>query len=187
MQLAGVDEAGRGALAGPVVAAAVVFTDKTDVTLFSDSKMLSEKKRELLYDVIMQTCDVGISSLSAKTVDKYNIFQSTMKAMSFSVKNLPCVPDKVLVDGNKVPQLGDIEVEAIVKGDQKIPEISAASIIAKVTRDRIMVACQEAYSDYGFDIHKGYGTKQHYDAVFEHGPCVLHRRSFNLSRQETLF
>lgn len=187
MQLAGVDEAGRGALAGPVVAAAVVFTDKTDVTLFSDSKMLSEKKRERLYDIILETCEVGISSLSARRVDRMNIFQSTMFAMALSVKNLACVPDKVLVDGNKVPNLNGIDVEAIVKGDQKIPEISAASIIAKVTRDRIMVACHAAFSAYGFDIHKGYGTRYHYDAVLEHGPCALHRRSFNLNRQETLF
>jgi ribonuclease HII len=187
MQIAGVDEAGRGALAGPVVAAAVVFTDKTDTTLFSDSKVLSEKKRDELFDVIMETCIVGVSSLDAGIVDKYNIFRATMMAMSNSVEDLGSKPDKVLVDGNKTPDVGGIPVEAIVKGDQKIPEISAASIIAKVTRDRAMMAYHVTYSQYGFDIHKGYGTKAHYDAVFEHGPCDLHRRSFNLNRQETLF
>lgn len=187
MQLAGVDEAGRGALAGPVVAAAVVFTDKTDPSLFSDSKILTEKKREALYDIIMETCEVGVSSLGAQVVDELNIFRATMKAMSLAVDALRDVPTKVLVDGNKTPDTGDIPVEAIVKGDQKIPEISAASIVAKVTRDRFMMDSHARYDCYGFDVHKGYGTKAHYDAVFEHGPCDLHRRSFNLNRQETLF
>ena len=187
MMLAGVDEAGRGALAGPVVASAVIFTQATDPTLFSDSKTLSESRRDALYDIIMATCIVGIGSLSARSVDRYNILNATLRAMAFSVNNLAERPDSILVDGNKAPDCRGIPVEAIVKGDQKIPEISAASIVAKVVRDRIMKKCHDAFPVYGFDIHKGYGTKIHYDAVFAHGPSVLHRKSFNLTRQESLF
>jgi ribonuclease HII len=185
--LAGVDEAGRGALAGPVVSAAVIFTDKTPLGLFKDSKMLSETKRNDYYDIIMDTCIVSIGSENETRIDQLNILKATLESMKTAIQSLSHKPKKVIIDGNKQPLMPEHNIETLVKGDQKIPEISAASIIAKVTRDRLMINYHTRYPDYGFNINKGYGTAIHYDGLFAKGPCPIHRKSFNLNKQETLF
>lgn len=197
----GIDEAGRGALAGPVVVCGVIFTQQCDHSLFQDSKQLSEEKRALLFQVLKASgANISIASLSHRLIDRYNIFQATMRGMGEVVQRATSKYDQVLIDGNRVP--GDqwlpksfiqksghpsFEIQAIVKGDQKIPEISAASIAAKVTRDEIMNALDTLYPQYGFRIHKGYATKLHYDNLFKYGPSPVHRQSFNLTKQESLF
>jgi ribonuclease HII len=186
--LCGVDEAGRGALAGPVVAAAVILDPLLPPEMFKDSKQLTYERREVLYNLLMESRSyIGVWSHSAWYVDKVNILNATMSAMKRSVLRLVCLPEEVVIDGNRVPDLGVMTVRSVVQGDVLIPEISAASIVAKVTRDRIMEKLDEKFPGYGFSIHKGYGTPDHYDAVFSKGPSQIHRKSFNLTRQERLF
>ena len=176
--VAGVDEAGRGPLAGPVFAAAVILDDLLSIKGLADSKKLTPKKREHLYDIIKaQALCFCVATASVEEIDQLNILQATLLAMQRAVKGLRLKPSKVLVDGNRLPVL-DIRAEAIVKGDSKVPSISAASILAKVERDRWCVEVDAQFPNYGFLTHKGYGTQVHLRALQEHGPCVLHRRSF---------
>ena len=176
--VAGVDEAGRGPLAGPVFAAAVMLDDLLPIKGLADSKKLTPKKREHLYELIKaQALCFCVATASVEEIDQLNILQATLLAMQRAVKGLRLKPSKVLVDGNRLPVL-DIRAEAIVKGDSTVPSISAASILAKVERDRWCVEVDAQFPNYGFLTHKGYGTQVHLRALQEHGPCVLHRRSF---------
>ena len=176
--VAGVDEAGRGPLAGPVFAAAVILDDMSPISGLADSKKLSPKKRDLLYDIIKaRALCFSVAMASVDEIDQLNILQASLLAMQRAVKGLRLKPMKVLVDGNRLPVL-DIRAEAIVKGDSKVASISAASILAKVERDRWCVEIDSQYPLYGFAIHKGYGTSFHLNALKEHGPCALHRSSF---------
>lgn len=176
--VAGVDEAGRGPLAGPVVAAAVILDADNIPDGINDSKKLSAGKREAIFDQIMLTSLVAWSASPAKEIDEINIRQATLSAMVRSVRSLPAMPKHVLVDGRDVPQsISDIG-EALIKGDARSLSIAAASIIAKVIRDRMMVQAEVEYSGYGFAKHKGYGTKAHREAIHALGPCPLHRKSF---------
>lgn len=176
--VAGVDEAGRGPLAGPVVAAAVILDDHRPIGGLRDSKQLAPRERERLHDVIMERalcCSVGLASV--EEIDALNILEATMLAMQRAVRGLRLPPRKVLVDGNRLPVLPMV-AEAIVKGDAKVRAISAASIVAKVHRDRLCMALHERFPSYGFDEHKGYPTPTHLQALRVHGPCDAHRRSF---------
>ena len=176
--VAGVDEAGRGPLAGPVFAAAVILDDLLPIKGLADSKKLTPKKREHLYDIIKaQALCFCVATASVEEIDQLNILQATLLAMQRAVKGLRLKPSKVLVDGNRLPVLA-IRAEAIVKGDSKVASISAASILAKVERDRWCVEVDAQFPNYGFLTHKGYGTQVHLRALQEYGPCVLHRRSF---------
>lgn len=176
---AGVDEAGRGPLAGPVVAAAVILDDLQPIKGLADSKVLSALRREKLYDEILaKALCCSIAQASVEEIDKLNILQATMLAMQRAVEGLRLKPVKVLVDGNRLPVLGML-AEAIVKGDALVPAISAASIIAKVHRDRWCQQFHLEYPQYGFAGHKGYGTAEHLAALREHGACPQHRRSFS--------
>jgi ribonuclease HII len=177
--MAGVDEAGRGPLAGPVVAAAVILDDTRRILGLADSKVLSPLQREKLYDKIRERalcCSVGEASVDE--IDTLNIFHATMLAMKRAVEGLRLKPAKVLVDGNRLPQL-EVLSEAIVGGDAKVKSISAASIIAKVTRDRMLTQLHEQFPQYGFAAHKGYGTPEHLEALRVHGACIHHRRHFS--------
>lgn len=177
--LAGVDEAGRGPLVGSVVAAAVILNPDKPIAGLADSKKLTEKKREALAIEIKDSVLAwSIASVSAEEIDQINILQATMKAMKLAVEGLSVTPDKVEVDGNRCPDI-DYPVEAIVKGDDKVQAISAASILAKVERDQQMIELHQRYPEYGFDRHKGYGTKVHVAALQAHGACPQHRRSFS--------
>ena len=176
--MAGVDEAGRGPLAGPVVAAAVILDDRYLIPGLADSKKLSPQRRLALYHTIRAhalCCSVGMASV--EEIDRLNILQATLLAMQRAVQGLRLKPVKVLVDGNQLPRL-DVLAEAIVKGDDKVPAISAASILAKVTRDRIMETYSVAYPNYGFAKNMGYGTRQHMAALNQWGPCPIHRRTY---------
>ena len=176
--MAGVDEAGRGPLMGPVVAAAVILDDLNPIKGLADSKKLSPLRREKLYDEIRAKalcCSVALAT--AEEIDTFNILQATLLAMKRAVEGLRLKPHKVLVDGNRLPTLS-ILAEAIVKGDALVPVISAASIIAKVYRDRWCDDYHLQYPQYGFARHKGYGTAAHLAALREHGACPQHRRSF---------
>jgi len=176
--IAGVDEAGRGPLAGPVVAAAVILDDKRRIRGLNDSKLLSPKTRERLYDEIMaKALCCSVAQASVDEIDTLNILQATMLAMRRAVEGLRLRPGKVLVDGNRLPVL-TVTAEAIIGGDAKVKSISAASILAKVHRDRLCLELHEAHPEYGFHAHKGYGTPEHLDALKRHGACVHHRRSF---------
>ena len=176
--VAGVDEAGRGPLAGAVVAAAVVLPAGLRLAGLNDSKKLTEKRREALYELITaQAHGYGVGVVTAAEIDQINILQATLLAMQRAVEGLSCTLTHVLVDGNQVPSLA-VPTDTVIKGDQKIGCIAAASIIAKVTRDRMMLTLDAAYPEYGFAGHKGYGTKKHLAALQEHGPCPEHRRSF---------
>jgi ribonuclease HII len=176
--VAGVDEAGRGPLAGSVVAAAVILDDLHPIAGLADSKKLTALKRAKLYDEIRaKALCVGVGEASVDEIDRLNILQATMLAMQRAVANLRLKPAMVLVDGNRIPKL-DMLAEAIVQGDAKVQAISAASIIAKVTRDRQCEALHEAYPQYGFDGHKGYGTAVHMAALKAHGATPAHRKSF---------
>ena len=176
--VAGVDEAGRGPLAGPVVAAAVVLDDMRPIRGLNDSKKLSAAQRERLFDAVMaQALCTSVAVASAEEIDQLNILQATLLAMRRAVQGLRLRPNLVLVDGNRLPVL-DIRAEAIVKGDAKVAAISAASILAKVTRDRWCHELDARFPQYGFATHKGYGTAAHLAALREHGPCPEHRRSF---------
>lgn len=176
--IAGVDEAGRGPLVGTVVAAAVILDPSRPVHGLGDSKKLSEKRREQLFKVITsQSLCWAIASASPAEIDRLNILQASLLAMKRAVEALGMQPDIALVDGNQRPRLS-CRVEAIVKGDSKLAAISAASILAKVERDRQMRALHELYPLYGFDQHKGYPTAFHIERLRQHGPCPEHRRSF---------
>ena len=176
--ICGVDEAGRGPLAGPVFAAAVVLPDGHIIEGVNDSKKLSEKKREMLFDKIIEECVCySIGTASEKEIDEINILQATYLAMKRAVEGLEIKPDYVLIDGNRMPPL-DIPAETIVKGDGKSASIAAASIIAKVSRDRYMLELAKKYPQYEFEKHKGYGTKLHYEKIAEHGISDIHRKSF---------
>ena len=176
--LAGVDEAGRGPLAGPVVAAAVILDELKPIRGLGDSKVLSERKREALFDEIRaKALCSAIAEASAEEIDRLNILQATMLAMRRAVEALRLPPHRVVVDGNRVPVL-KVPVAAVVKGDALVPAISAASILAKVHRDRLCLALHEQHPAYGFDGHKGYPTAAHLAALQQHGPCAAHRRSY---------
>jgi ribonuclease HII len=176
--LAGVDEAGRGPLAGPVVAAAVILDDLKPIKGLADSKAISALKRERLFDEIRaKALCCCIAEASAAEIDELNILQATMLAMRRAVEGLRLKPAKVLVDGNRIPVL-KIPAEAIVKGDAKVKAISAASILAKVHRDRLCLELHAQHPQYGFDGHKGYPTPEHLAALRAHGACPQHRRSF---------
>ena len=176
--VAGVDEAGRGPLAGPVVAAAVILDDLHPIAGLADSKKLTAARREALFDEIRaRALCCSIAEASVEEIDRLNILQATLLAMRRAVMGLRLKPKMVLVDGNRLPML-DMPAEAIVKGDALVPAISAASILAKVHRDRWCVQVDEQYPQYGFAGHKGYGTALHMAALREHGACIHHRRSF---------
>ncbi|MBP5990430.1 ribonuclease HII [Piscinibacter sp.] len=176
--VAGVDEAGRGPLAGPVVAAAVILDELQPIKGLADSKALTARRREKLFDEIRaKALCCCIAEASAAEIDEINILQATLLAMRRAVEGLRLKPAKVLVDGNRIPVL-KVPAEAIVKGDAKVKAISAASILAKVHRDRLCAAMHEAHPQYGFDGHKGYPTPEHLAALRAHGACPEHRRSF---------
>ena len=175
----GVDEAGRGPLAGPVCAAAVILPRDLEIEGLNDSKKLSDKRRRALYEVITeQALAYGIAMVDEKVIDEINILQATFLAMRQAVEQLSEKPALALVDGNREPDFGEIPVKTIVKGDSLSANIAAASVLAKVTRDNWMMEAAEKYPGYGFEIHKGYGTKAHYAALEKLGPCPIHRRSF---------
>ena len=176
--ICGIDEAGRGPLAGPVVAGAVILPKGLKIPYLNDSKQLSEKKREELYDVIMeQAVSVGVGIVSPERIDEINILQATYEAMREAVGKLSYRPDVLLNDAVIIPEL-TIPQEKIIKGDAKSLSIAAASVIAKVTRDRMMKAYHELFPEYGFEKHKGYGSKEHIEMIQKIGPCAIHRRSF---------
>lgn len=176
--IAGVDEAGRGPLAGDVFAAAVILPSDFLPEGLNDSKKLSEKKREMLYDSITENAiSYAIGRTSAEEIDEINILQATYEAMRRAVKGLDITPDYVLIDGNPVKDM-PFNHACIVKGDSLSLSIAAASIIAKVSRDRYMLEMDTLYPGYGFAVHKGYGTKLHKEAVWKNGPCPIHRKSF---------
>lgn len=179
MLICGVDEAGRGPLIGSVFAAAVILDPARPIAGLADSKKLSEARREALAPLIReQALAWCIASASAQEIDQLNIFQATMLAMSRAVAGLQVAPDKALIDGNKVPKQLLLPAEAIVKGDAKVQEISAASILAKTARDAEMIALDAIHPQYGFARHKGYPTAEHLKALAEHGALAEHRRSF---------
>jgi len=176
--VAGVDEAGRGPLAGPVVAAAVILDELKPIRGLGDSKAISPRRRERLYDEIRaKALACCIAEASVEEIDRLNILQATLLAMQRAVAGLRLPPRRVLVDGNRLPLL-PMPAEAIVKGDATVPAISAASILAKVHRDRLCLALHEAHPVYGFDRHKGYPTAEHLAALRAHGACAAHRRSY---------
>lgn len=177
--MAGVDEAGRGPLAGPVVAAAVILDDQRPIRGLADSKTLTALQRERLHDQIMaRALCCSVASASVEEIDTHNILQATMIAMRRAVEGLRLKPAKVLVDGNRLPTLS-VLAEAVVKGDSLVKAISAASILAKVHRDRLCEELHAEFPHYGFASHKGYGTPEHLEALLRHGACVHHRRSFS--------
>lgn len=174
----GIDEAGRGPLAGPVCAAAVILPPGCEIPGLDDSKKLAEKKRELLFPLITQKAlAYGIGWASVEEIDQINILQATFLAMARAVEALQTPPDWAMVDGNRMPPL-PVPGEAIVKGDGKSASIAAASILAKVSRDRVLRQMDEQYPQYGFAKHKGYGTKAHYEAIKAYGVLPVHRKSF---------
>ena len=176
--ICGVDEAGRGPLAGPVYAAAVILPSDCVIEGLNDSKKLTEKKREALFDEIKEKAlAYGIASADEKEIDEINILNATFLAMKRAIASLSVRPDLALIDGNQKPHT-DIEEVTVIKGDAKSMSIAAASVLAKVSRDRFMLEMAEKYPQYEFARHKGYGTKLHYEALREYGPCEIHRPSF---------
>ena len=176
--ICGVDEAGRGPLAGPVYAAAVILPRNLEIDGLNDSKKLSEKKREALYDEICQKAlCYGIARAEVEEIEELNILQATFLAMNRAISQLDIVPELALIDGNRNTGI-EIASRCVIKGDSKCADIAAASILAKVSRDRYMLEMAEKYPQYYFEKHKGYGTKLHYEAIREHGPSPIHRMSF---------
>jgi ribonuclease HII len=176
--IAGLDEAGRGPLAGPVVAAAVVLAPTKKMAGIDDSKKLSPEQREKIFSLILQqAAAVGIGVVDAREIDRLNILRASLKAMEQAVQNLPLSPDFLLIDGIHSLTL-PLAQRAIPKGDQRCQSIAAASIVAKVTRDRLMLAYHDEYPQYNFARHKGYGTREHLQAIRQYGCCPLHRQSF---------
>ncbi len=185
--LCGIDEVGRGPLAGPVVASAVILSEDTEILYLNDSKKLTQRRRELLYNEIMEKAlAVGVGVISHQRIDEINILQATYEAMQEAVAKLAIVPDVLLNDAVTIPKLTQKQVP-IVKGDAKSISIAAASIIAKVTRDRMMEAYDSKYPGYHFASNKGYGSKVHIEAIKELGPCEIHRRTFlrNILEEKT--
>lgn len=178
--IAGVDEAGRGPLAGPVVAAALIFHEQFDIPKLNDSKQISEKTRDELYELITsdKRISYGIGIVNEAKIDEINILNATYLAMELAVSNLKPKPDMLLIDGNRFESTKYKSFQTIVKGDSKSFSIAAASIIAKVTRDRMMKEYHAEFPEYGFDKHKGYGTKPHFAAIKKSGKCRIHRNSF---------
>jgi ribonuclease HII len=177
--VAGVDEVGRGPLAGPVFAAAVIFDPHRPISGLADSKILSASKRESLYLLIKErSLSWSIAQASVEEIDQLNILQATLLTMQRAVNGLSIRPDEVLVDGNRLPDLS-MPAQAIVKGDSKVQAISAASILAKVERDKLMVDYNRLYPEFSFHVHKGYGTKQHLAEIEQFGVLDVHRRTFN--------
>ena len=175
----GIDEVGRGPLAGPVVAGAVILPNDCKILYLNDSKKLSAKKREELYDVIMeQAVSVGIGYNSPERIDEINILNATYEAMREAVSKLSVKPDVLLNDSVTIPGINDIKQVPIIKGDAKSVSIAAASIVAKVTRDRLMVEYSKQYPEYGFESNKGYGTAEHIEALKKYGKTPIHRNSF---------
>ncbi len=176
--ICGVDEAGRGPLAGPVYAAAVILPSDCVIEGLNDSKKLTEKKREALFDEIKEKAlDYGIASADEKEIDEINILNATFLAMKRAIDSLSVKPDLALIDGNQKPHT-DIEEVTVIKGDAKSMSIAAASVLAKVSRDRFMLEMAEKYPQYEFARHKGYGTKLHYEKIAQYGVCDIHRRTF---------
>lgn len=176
--ICGVDEAGRGPLAGPVCAAAVILPENKVIDGVNDSKKLSKKKREALFDVICETArSYSIAYASVEEIEELNILNATMLAMKRAVEGLDIKADYAMIDGNRTPDL-EIESEFIIKGDAKSMSVACASILAKVSRDRLLYEYAKEYPQYGFEKHKGYGTKAHTEALKEYGPCPYHRMSF---------
>ena len=176
--ICGVDEAGRGPLAGPVCAAAVILPKHLQIPGLTDSKKLTDKKRRELFPIIQeQAIAYGIGLASESEIDEINILQATFLAMRRALDQLSVRPEIALIDGNRETDFG-LPVKTVVKGDSLSANIAAASILAKVTRDNLMVELAQQYPEYGFEIHKGYGTKAHYEALRTYGPCPIHRRSF---------
>lgn len=176
--ICGVDEAGRGPLAGPVCAAAVILPMDIDIPGLNDSKKLTDKKRRELFPLIcQQAIAYGIAFADHAEIDEINILQATYLAMDRAIKQLAVTPDFALIDGNRAKDFG-LPLETVVGGDGRSASIAAASVLAKVTRDDLMLKMAEVYPQYGFEVHKGYGTKAHYAALAEHGPCEIHRMTF---------
>ena len=177
--ICGVDEAGRGPLAGPVCAAAVILPEGAVIEGLDDSKKLTEKKRERLYDVIKETAVAySVAYGTLEEIETVNILEATYLAMNRAIEGLNVKPDFALIDGNRVPRRIKIPCETIVKGDSKSMSVAAASVLAKVTRDRLMLEYDKKYPEYNFKKHKGYGTKEHTELIKQYGPCEIHRLSF---------
>ncbi len=177
--ICGVDEAGRGPLAGPVCAAAVILPEGAVIEGLDDSKKLTEKKRERLYDIIKQTAVAySVAYGTLEEIETVNILEATYLAMNRAIEGLTVKPDFALIDGNRVPRGIIIPCETIVKGDSKSMSVAAASVLAKVTRDRLMLEYDKKYPEYNFKKHKGYGTKEHTELIRQYGPCEIHRLSF---------
>lgn len=177
--ICGVDEAGRGPLAGPVCAAAVILPAGAVIEGLDDSKKLTEKKRERLYDIIKQTAVAySVAYGTLEEIETVNILEATYLAMNRAIEGLSVKPDFALIDGNRVPRGIKIPCETIVKGDSKSMSVAAASVLAKVTRDRLMLEYDKKYPEYNFKKHKGYGTKEHTELIKQYGPCEIHRLSF---------
>lgn len=176
--ICGVDEAGRGPLAGPVCAAAVILPEHLEIPGLNDSKKLSDKRRRELFPIIQESAlAYGIGFASPEEIDEINILQATFLAMRRAISQLHATPDLALIDGNRETDFG-VPCRTVIKGDSLSANIAAASVLAKVSRDDLMLKAAEAYPGYGFEIHKGYGTKAHYAALEEKGPCAIHRRTF---------
>lgn len=177
--ICGVDEAGRGPLAGPVCAAAVILPAGAAIEGLDDSKKLTEKKRERLYDIIKQTAVAySVAYGTLEEIETVNILEATYLAMNRAIEGLTVKPDFALIDGNRVPRGIKIPCETIVKGDSKSMSVAAASVLAKVTRDRLMLEYDKKYPEYNFKKHKGYGTKEHTELIKQYGPCEIHRLLF---------
>ncbi|WP_353684848.1 ribonuclease HII [Thermodesulfovibrio sp. 3907-1M] len=184
--IAGIDEAGRGCLAGPVVAACVSFRDNVFIEGIKDSKELTPEQRESLFEKIISNAFVGVGVIDVELIDRLNIVEATRLAMTLAYKNLGRKVELLLIDAVSLPDL-KIPQKAIIKGDKKSASIASASIVAKVTRDRIMKEYHKKYCQYGFDRHKGYATKEHLKALKKFGPCPIHRKSFSPVRELMLF
>lgn len=188
--IAGMDEAGRGSWAGPVVAAAVIIQPGQKFPGLTDSKLLSAGEREVLYKLITSKCDYGLGVVGHETVDEWGLLHATFLAFKMALDSLRTRPNKLLIDGRDRFKF-DVPHESIIRGDIKIKSISAASVLAKVTRDKIMVEYASRYPEYGFDKHKGYGTKRHLDALKSQGPCAIHRLTYgpiqNIKCEQTTF
>lgn len=177
--ICGVDEAGRGPLAGPVCAAAVILPPDCIIDGLNDSKKISEKKREMLFkQIIQKAVSYSVAYGTLEEIEKYNILEATYLAMNRAIDGLSQKADFALIDGNRIPKNIKIPCETVVKGDSKSCSVAAASILAKVTRDRLMLEYDKKYPQYNFAKHKGYGTKAHYEAIKEYGVCEIHRLSF---------
>lgn len=177
--ICGIDEAGRGPLAGPVFCAAVILPEDYEIEGLNDSKKLSEKKRDMLFDEIIEhALAYSIQSIDHKTIDEINILKATMLGMRKAAEDLSIVPDMIYIDGNRIPENLPANAEFVIKGDATSASIAAASILAKVSRDRFMLEMDEKYPEYCFSKHKGYATKLHYEKIREFGPCEIHRLTF---------